>query len=304
LFLFKNNAVIDSIADQLTTSINTLGNISNNAKKFIQILQNGKSMRDGNVGTNIGEGNYWNVEINQDTVGTVVESILDDNHFGRNGIAFTQDSNIREDAQVDFTYKWKHYAPTDQRIDPSVTNIIDTVLLTNAYYDSVSVWKADRKSLIEFPSEPTTEELRVQFGELNRYKSVSDELIFNSGKFKILFGPQAEQELQATFKAVKIPTSNISDNELKTRIIQAIDEFFEINNWDFGERFFYTELAAYIHTQLTKFLSSVVIVPQKEESQFGNLFEILANPDELFLSTATVENVEIVKNYTETNLRA
>jgi len=119
----------------------------------------------------------------------------------------------------------------------------------------------------------------------------------------VLFGPQADEELQATFKAVKIPTAKISNNELRTRIIQSVDQYFDINNWDFGEQFYYTELAAFIHTQLSKFLSSVVIVPRQADSEFGNLFEISANPDELFISTATVADVEIVSNFTETNLR-
>jgi hypothetical protein len=79
--------------------------------------------------------------------------------------------------------------------------------------------------------------------------------------------------------------------------------FFEIRNWDFGEKFYYTELAAYIHSTLSQSLSSVVIVPKKEEAQFGDLFEIVAGSTELFLSTATVADVELVTNYTETNLR-
>jgi len=133
---------------------------------------------------------------------------------------------------------------------------------------------------------------------------VSDSMIWNSGTFKILFGTQAESELQATFKVVKALSSSISDNEVKTKVIQAIDTYFDIRNWDFGEKFFYTELAAFIHQQMSRIISSVVIVPTNANSQFGNLFEIIASPTELFLSTATVNNVQIVANLTEQNLRA
>jgi hypothetical protein len=86
-------------------------------------------------------------------------------------------------------------------------------------------------------------------------------------------------------------------------VVQAIDVYFDIRNWDFGEKFFYTELAAFIHQQLSRVISSVVIVPNNATSQFGNLFEIVATPNELFLSTATVNNVQIVANLTDQNLR-
>ena len=128
-------------------------------------------------------------------------------------------------------------------------------------------------------------------------------MVWNSGTFKLLFGSQAESELQATFKVVKAPSASISDNEVKTKVIQAIDTYFDIRNWDFGEKFFYTELAAFIHQQLSRVISSVVIVPNNANSQFGNLFEIIANPTELFMSTATVNNVQIVANLTDQNLR-
>ena len=128
-------------------------------------------------------------------------------------------------------------------------------------------------------------------------------MVWNSGEFKLLFGSQAATELQAIFKVVKAPTTSVSDNEIKTQVIQAIDTYFDIRNWDFGETFFYTELAAFIHQQLSRTISSVVIVPTNASSQFGNLFEIVASPNQLFMSTATVNNVSIVANLTDQNLR-
>jgi hypothetical protein len=294
IFIFLDQAVIDEIVNILNATYSTNVNLST----FVSTI-NSKTLRVGPVGTNIGTPVYRNLVLN----GTVVTEEQDPNHFGRNGISFNQDTNVPIPDREILVYKWNHVAPADQRIDPSSTNIIDTVLLTNSYNDAVLVWKDERGTAADLPAPPTTEELRVQFGELNQFKSISDEIIYNSGKFKILFGPQAEPELRATFKAVKIPTATISDNELKTRIIDAIDEYFDIDNWDFGETFYYTELAAFIHTQLSRFLSSVVIVPEKEESEFGDLFEITSNPDEIFLSTATVDSVVIVANYTDTNLR-
>jgi hypothetical protein len=235
--------------------------------------------------------------------GKVVISQIDSAHYDRNGKTFTQNTSVKEINRLPLYFKWSHYSPIDQRVDPAPTNIIDMIVITNNYYRDMLIWKNSNGSIISVPTPPTTEELRVQFQDLNQYKMLSDSMIWNSGRFKLLFGPQAENELQATFKVVKAPTTNISDNEVKTRVIQAIDTYFDIRNWDFGEKFFYTELAAFIHQQLARIISSVVIVPNSANSQFGNLFEIVATPNELFMSTATVNNVQIVANYTNQNLR-
>lgn len=235
--------------------------------------------------------------------GLIAAATLDTTHFDKNGKVFTQNTTVNEDDRLPLYFKWSHYAPIDQRVDPSVSNIVDMIVITDGYYRDMLIWKNSNGSLALMPPSPTTEELRIQFQDLNKYKMVSDSIIWNSGKFKILFGTQADTELQATFKVVKSPSTNISDNEVKTKVIAAIDAYFDIRNWDFGEKFFYTELAAFIHQQLSKIISSVVIVPNNASSQFGNLFEIIANPTELFMSTATVNNVQIVANLTNQNLR-
>lgn len=235
--------------------------------------------------------------------GSVVVDTIDKYKFDKNGKVFTQNMSVPELNRLPLYFKWSHYAPIDQRIDPAATNIIDMIVITDSYYRDMIIWKNNNGSQMSIPETPTTEQLRVQFQDLNQYKMVSDNMIWNSGSFKILFGPQAESELQATFKVVKSLSTNISDNEVKTQVIAAIDTYFDIRNWDFGEKFFYTELAAFIHQQLSRIISSVIIVPNNADSQFGNLFEIIASPTQLFLSTATVNNVQIVANLTDQNMR-
>jgi len=235
--------------------------------------------------------------------GSIIRESLDTYHFDKNGKSFTQNTTVPEARQLPVYFKWSHYSPIDQRVDPSATNIIDMIVITNSFYTDVINWKNANSKLSTFPSAPTTEDLRIQFQNLDQYKMVSDSMVWNSGTFKVLFGTQAATELQATFKVVKSPSTNISDNEIKTKVITAIDQYFDVRNWDFGEKFFYTELAAFIHQQLSRIISSVVIVPNNADSQFGNLFEIIANPTELFISTATVNNVQIVANLTDQNLR-
>lgn len=231
---------------------------------------------------------------------TVVNANTTSDFVVKKGRAFQQNTNQEENPLY---FKLEHYAPKDNRVDPSISNIIDMMILTNTYYRDLIVWKNSNDITAPIPRPPTTEQLRIQFSQLNEYKMLSDQIIFKPGKFKILFGVGAEPELRARFKVVKMMNAGVTDNEIRSGVIRAIDEYFNIGNWDFGESFFYTELSAYIHQRLANWVASVVIVPQKAESVFGNLFQVRGEPDELFLSTATVSDVEIVRNLTETNLR-
>lgn len=232
----------------------------------------------------------------------VIKQLLDTSHFDKNGKVFTQNEQIPTTQQLPVYFKWSHYSPIDQRIDPSPTNIIDMIVITNTYYIDMVNWSNANGTLATIPTPPTTEELRVQFQNLDQYKMVSDSMIWNSGVFKILFGPQADPALQAIFKVVKSSATGTSDNEVKTLVITAINQYFDIRNWDFGENFFYTELAAFIHQQLSGIISSVVIVPNNANTAFGNLFEIMSNPNEIFMSSATVNNVQIITSLSTQNL--
>lgn len=231
---------------------------------------------------------------------TVVAVNATTDYVVKKGRSFEQDTSVSPNPLY---FKSEHFAPRDNRVDPSISNIIDMMLLTSTYYRDLIVWKDSNDITAPIPQEPTTEDLRIQFSELNEYKMMSDQIIFKPGKFKLLFGNGAAPELRARFKVVKTPNANVTDNEIRSGVIQAIDEYFDVANWDFGESFFYTELSTYIHQRLANFVASVVIVPQKAESVFGNLFQVRAEADELFLSTAAVSDVEIVRNLTETNLR-
>ena len=190
----------------------------------------------------------------------------------------------------------------DHRIDPAITNIIDTYVLTENYYQSVQTW-VNSVNKGDFPLPPTTDDLRLQFVDLEKFKMVSDEIVWHSAKYKILFGEGASEELKAQFKVIKVPGTTVTDNEIKQRIISAINEFFDVTNWNFGESFYASELATYVHQQLATVVASIVIVPQKESSKFGNLFVVRAEPDEIFLSTASVSDIIIVNNYTTGNIK-
>lgn len=307
LILLNNYDQIYMIQDAVTAFYNDLNNKIVNKDTIVSNYFINKSFL---LSTSTpGYGNFYTFEY-QSTLdyatypnGKIIVNVVDTNHYDKNGKSFTQNTNVNPQSRIPLHFKWNHWSPMDQRVDPSTTNIIDMVVITNSYYQDITVWKNSNSGLDALPISPTTEELRTQFASLNQYKMVSDSIVWNSGNFKILFGPQAAIELQATFKVVKSPSTNISENEIKTRVIQSIDSYFDIRNWDFGETFFYTELAAFIHQQLNTIISTVVIVPTNANSLFGDLFEIVAGPTELFLSTASVSNVQVVTALTPQNLR-
>lgn len=139
---------------------------------------------------------------------------------------------------------------------------------------------------------------------MNQIKAISDEIIYHPVKYKVLFGTIAEQKVQAQFKVVKNPNKTINDNNLKVRIVNAMNTFFSINNWDFGDRFYLSELTAYVINSVSPDVTNFVILPRDPTQVFGSLFEIQSKPDEIFVSGASVDDIEIVSSITAAEIRA
>ena len=177
-------------------------------------------------------------------------------------------------------------------------NLIDLYLLTKNYEDAYRAWALDATGTVDYPEKPNSEELRLAYQSLENYKSVSDAIIYSSATFKPLFGAKADSTLQATFKVVKNPNVVVSDNDIKTSVIAAINQYFDIANWDFGETFYFSELAAYLHVQLVPKISSIIIVPANQTEVFGSLMQVNANINEIITSCATVNDVAIISAIT------
>lgn len=203
----------------------------------------------------------------------------------------------------DLKFQYTHNASVDRRIDPSVSNIIDVYLLTRSYDDAFRIYLAGGTDVE--PEAADSDSLKISFGsKLDAIKSISDDIIYHPVKYKVLFGSKADTKLQAQFKVVKNPNQTINDNELKVRIITAINEFFDITNWDFGDRFYLSELITYILNQVAPDISNIVIVPRQTSQSFGSLFEIQSGPDEIFVNGATVDDLVIVSAITASEVRA
>ena len=201
-------------------------------------------------------------------------------------------------------FQYTHNSPNTRRIDPSPTNLIDLYLLTRTYDQDYRNWVSDITGRVSKPAQLTTSQLRDNYGSLDNAKSVSDSLIFHNVSYRPLFGNKADEELQATFKVVKNKQTFISDNEIKASVVQAINDYFALENWDFGDTFYFSELSAYLHQTLAPNVLSIIIVPKKSTSVFGSLFQITSNRDEIFINSATVNDVDIIDTITATQLAA
>jgi hypothetical protein len=200
-------------------------------------------------------------------------------------------------------YQYRHNAPLTARIDPGTTNIIDIYVVTQTYYTQYLNWIRDTTGTVPEPAQPTLQQLTNEYQGLDQYKMISDNVLVNSVSFKPLFGPKAAADLQATIKIIKAPNVVVSDSEVKNTVVSLMNTYFSIEAFDFGDTFYFSELAAYIHKNAGSIISSVVLVPLDPQKYFGDLYEIRSAPNEIFVNAAGVENIQVISALTSTNLR-
>jgi len=209
-------------------------------------------------------------------------------------------------------FQYRHNSPNTNRINPGTTNIIDLYVVTNSYYTEYQAWIQDTTGTVTKPTPPTPSQLNSTYQNLFNYKMLTDNVIINSVTFKPLFGLKANPTLQAVFKVVKNPSITgtygarnptvVSDQEIQASVIAALNQYFDISRWTFGQTFYFSDLSSYLHNQLGDILSSVVIVPTDPELQFGDLFQIDCAPNEIFVNAATVNQVIIIPSLTSSAL--
>ena len=200
-------------------------------------------------------------------------------------------------------FQYRHNAPLTARIDPGTTNIIDIYVVTLAYYTAYQNWIKDTTNTVIEPARPTIDELSTAYQGLQDYKMLSDNIVLNSVMFKPLFGAKAAPELRATIKVIRAQNSTASTSEIKSSVIAAMNTYFSIDKWNFGDTFYFSELAGYLHRTLGTIISSVVLVPLNQQKSFGDLYEIRSEPNEIFANGATIANIDVIEALTSTNLR-
>ena len=215
----------------------------------------------------------------------------------------TQDYLARVGRQ-DLYFQYRHNSPLTSRIDPGSTNIIDVYIVTNAYYTAYINWLQDTTGVVTEPTPPTIDDLTTAYQGLQNYKMISDNMILNTVDFQPLFGQKADPALRATIKVIRAPNSTASVSTIKNLVVANMNAYFNLENWNFGDTFFFSELAAYLHQNIGGVVSSVVLVPLSEGQSFGDLYEIRSAPNQIFVNGATVNDVEVITALTTTNLRS
>lgn len=201
-------------------------------------------------------------------------------------------------------FQYRHNSPLTNVIDPGSTNIIDLYLVVQEYYIAYQNYIKDTTGTVPEPMPPTIAELTTAYSRLDNYKMISDTVVPNSVVFKPLFGAKAAPELRATIKVVKAPKVTATVSEIKSLVVENVNNYFTIDKWDFGDSFFFSELAAYLHKQLGSIISSVVLVPLNPLKSFGDLYEIRSAPNEIFVNAATVTDVEVIDALTQSNIQS
>jgi len=200
-------------------------------------------------------------------------------------------------------FQYTHSADYNSRIDPGASNIIDVYILTKSYDTAFRQW-VDGGTTGTEPLPPSQDELNNLLApNLNIIKSISDEIIYHPVNYTLLFGAAADPGLQAVFEVIINPSSAVSNANVTARILTAINQFFALENWNFGDTFYFTELSTYVMQQLAPDIISFVIVPTQSGQYFGSLFEITCASDSIFLSCATFSNIQVVSGLTPSNLK-
>lgn len=222
-------------------------------------------------------------------LGTVTRNGFEYNLLNANG-------NEIKSGRSGMHIKYNRIADLNQVIDPSTTNIIDTFVLLSSYERNFRTWAQYDGRPFTKPNPPTISELTDMFNIIENKKSVSDQVIYRPVKFKILFGDLANSELQARFNVTKTSNATMSSTEIKQEVIRLINEYFDVNNWDFGETFYFSEMAAFIHNNMIGQISQITASPVVSQNP-STIQEIIADSDELFIPILSTSNITITDNF-------
>ena len=189
--------------------------------------------------------------------------------------------------------QYNHVPLRDNRVNAATTNIIDMFVLTSEYNALFRNWVASGLKGA-MPMALTSFELEQLMQTIVPFKSVSDTIVFHPTKYKIIFGKGANSKDQAIVRVTKSDGTKVSNAEIRSLVIAAIDEYFSVDNWDFGESFYFTDMASWVHRKLAGVISSIVLVPKQPGVGLNHFFQIKCEEDELLISSAIVTDVEVI----------
>lgn len=214
-----------------------------------------------------------------------------------NALAWAASTNglwKRENGVYGINYLWLHRTPRYHLVDPAASNIIDMFVIPRGYYTAQKSWLSG--GTVAPPEAPSSFQLRNDYGYLLQNKMISDTVVLHPGKLKVIIGSNASDPLKATIKVIRSINRTLTGNQIKTLITDIVQEYFDINKWEFGETFYFSELSAFIHTKMPVDIDSVVLVPKYQNHLFGDLLQVSAREDEIIQPSISVSDIEIVES--------
>ena len=199
-------------------------------------------------------------------------------------------------------FEWTHVPDYNELIDPAFTNLIDVFTLSTTYDNKFRAYLKDTTGQIAKPVADTVTSLRSAFDDQTERKAMSDSIVYRPANYKIIFGPKSDTEVRAKFRIVKMAGAKFTDNEIKNKVVDVIEQYFDPANWEFGESFYFTELAAYVHKELAGIVSSFVIVPLGTNAVFGDLFQITPLKDQLLIPDISITDIDIITGLTQAQI--
>jgi hypothetical protein len=208
---------------------------------------------------------------------------------GADGVLWKRESGV-----YDINFLWLHRTPRYHLVDPATTNLIDMFVIPRGYYILQKRWLSGK--IEDKPEAPSAFQLRNDYGSWLQNKMISDTVILHPGKIKVIIGKHASDELKGVIKIIRTDSRALTGNQIKTKVVDIVNEYFDINNWEFGEPFYFSKLASYIHGQLPSDIASVVFVPTYRNHVFGDLMQVVAKEDEIIQPSISVDNIELVES--------
>lgn len=202
--------------------------------------------------------------------------------------------SINVTGRKSLTIQHNHVPLRENRVDATTTNIIDMFILTDEYDSNFRNWLETGTEFDDKPIPVTSSELEDFMSSIAPFKSVSDTIVFHPIKYKVIFGENSNIRDQVTIRVTKSDGTKVSNAEVRSRVIRSINQYFSVDNWEFGETFYFTDMASWIHQQLSGVVSSVALVPVQADMAVSDIFQIKCEENELFISSATADNIEII----------
>jgi hypothetical protein len=207
---------------------------------------------------------------------------------------------VRYPGRTGLNFLWQHFTDQFEIINPARTNITDLYVVTKQYYTDHTRWLQSNSTQ---PTLPSVQSLNLAYSKYIQKAMMSDEIVLRPGKFKTLFGAKSDPTLRAVIQLVLAGGQQAAKDSIKQEIVALVRQYFDIANVQFGDTFFFSNLSAYLHANSKYTLGSVLLVPLYPGYQFGDLYELTAAPDEIFVADISLSDIQIVDQLNASNLR-